>query len=576
MLKFHFSGRILTGFLFALVILSCLALYSYQNTQKLISSSHMVAHTHDVLYNAERVLANAGAIEIGQRGYALTGDERFLTAYTKSQNEIAGHVDRLRSLTVDNQAQQERIRSLQQTIDQLVDFSASAIAMRKVSFEEAQRLNATMKGKQQMDAIRSSISDIEADENQLLHTRIMATTQHIQNYHYAFLALLLVTGLILVAVFYAMNVTLKQRIAANDKLQKASEQILDLYNNAPCGYHSLNEHGYFVEVNKTLLRWLGYEREEILGKRKFSDIIPEAELPLFYTNFKRFKEQGYIHNLEFSLVRKDGTVLPVILSSTAILDAAGRYIKSRTITVDNTERKRAQDEINLLNKELESFSYSVSHDLRAPLRSIDGYTRILQEDYGTKLDGEAQRLLNVITNNAKRMGLLIDDLLDFSRLGRKDMLKTNTDMNGLVHAIAAEFQELEKRNDRSIDVKIRPLESAPADVEMMRQVWINLISNAVKYTGKNPHPRIEISSSLQPGEIRYEIRDNGVGFDMQYVEKLFGVFQRLHKMQEFSGTGVGLAIVKRIVNRHHGKVWAEGRLNEGATFYFTIPTNGKQ
>ena len=255
-------------------------------------------------------------------------------------------------------------------------------------------------------------------------------------------------------------------------------------------------------------------------------------------------------------------------------DEKGNFVKSRSSTLDNIECKQALEKINNLNRELEDFTYSVSHDLRAPLRSIDGYSRILQEDFGDKLDEEGRRVLNVIMSNAKRMGKLIDDLLDFARLGRKEIQRSRINMTGLVNNILREL--LVQEPDRKIDVKVDELDTAFADVDMIRQVWTNLIENAIKYTGKKDLAAIEISSYESGyGELCYKVKDNGVGFDMKYAPKLFGVFQRLHKMQDFSGTGVGLAIVKRIITRHEGRVWAEGTLQEGATFYFTIPNDNE-
>jgi light-regulated signal transduction histidine kinase (bacteriophytochrome) len=229
-----------------------------------------------------------------------------------------------------------------------------------------------------------------------------------------------------------------------------------------------------------------------------------------------------------------------------------------------------------LNQELEAFTYSVSHDLRAPLRSIDGYSQILQEDYGDKLDEEGTRVLHVIMNNAKRMGKLIDDLLDFARLGRKGIQLSAINMTGLVQNVVREL--LLQEPERRINITTNELHNAYGDVDMIRQVWVSLIENAMKYTGKNPSPSIEISSFIdEGGQICYSVKDNGVGFDMKYASKLFGVFQRLHKMQDFSGTGVGLAIVKRIISRHEGRVWAESTLNTGAVFYFSIPnSNGHE
>ena len=220
------------------------------------------------------------------------------------------------------------------------------------------------------------------------------------------------------------------------------------------------------------------------------------------------------------------------------------------------------------NKELEAFTYSVSHDLRAPLRSIDGYSKILQEDYAPKLDHEANRLIQIIRKNAHRMGHLIDDLLDFSRMGRKELDRTTVNMNALVINVKQELLSQEK--GREIEFTLRPLREIVGDVSMIRQVWINLISNALKYSKKQPVSKIEIGCMEEKNQTVFYIHDNGVGFDMKYANKLFGVFQRLHKIEEFEGTGVGLALVHRIVSRHGGKIWATAQVNEGATFFFYL------
>jgi signal transduction histidine kinase len=229
----------------------------------------------------------------------------------------------------------------------------------------------------------------------------------------------------------------------------------------------------------------------------------------------------------------------------------------------------ASTEISHLNKELEAYTYSVSHDLRAPLRSISGYSQILKEDYSPKLDDEGQRVVNVIINNAKRMGQLIDDLLEFSRTGRKEINKTRIQPEEMVRDVVRELTQAQ--NGREINVRIQPLPTTLADSSMLRQVWINLISNAIKYSGKRDKSDIEIGSFNVSEGIGFYVRDNGVGFNMEYKDKLFGVFQRLHKADEFEGTGVGLALVKRIISRHGGKIWADSKLGEGATFYFSLP-----
>jgi light-regulated signal transduction histidine kinase (bacteriophytochrome) len=234
----------------------------------------------------------------------------------------------------------------------------------------------------------------------------------------------------------------------------------------------------------------------------------------------------------------------------------------------NADLKRNVTELELTNKELESFSYSVSHDLRAPLRSINGYAQIIQEDHAQQLSNEAKRMLNVIRNNAKRMGVLIDDLLAFSRMGRKEVVRLEIDFNKMVEPIIA---DLEKGTDKPVAITVKKLHPAQGDPALLSQVFINLISNAIKYSSRKETPQVEIGSFEKEDEWVYYVKDNGAGFDMQYVHKLFGVFQRLHSNEEFEGTGVGLAIVQRIVVKHGGRVWAEGKIDEGATFYFSLP-----
>jgi len=248
--------------------------------------------------------------------------------------------------------------------------------------------------------------------------------------------------------------------------------------------------------------------------------------------------------------------------------AANEALYELNQTLESRVKQRTA-QLESANKELESFSYSVSHDLRAPLRAIDGFSRILQEDYCDRLDGEAPRYLKIVRDNAKRMGELIDDLLNLSRWNRKELLRRPILMNNFIKQTLIGFQS--EINERQIKLVIADLPNCEADNSLLTQVWINLISNAIKYTGKTANPRIEIGYQIIDEQGVYFIRDNGAGFDMQYADKLFGVFQRMHLERDFEGTGIGLAIVQRIIQRHGGRVWANAEINQGATFYFTIP-----
>jgi light-regulated signal transduction histidine kinase (bacteriophytochrome) len=265
------------------------------------------------------------------------------------------------------------------------------------------------------------------------------------------------------------------------------------------------------------------------------------------------------------------TFIALIAVMLLVLLGLAWLINANTRSRATAEQKliEAELETKKINQDLESFSYSVSHDLGAPLRSINGYSQILIEDYAGKIDDEGNRILNVIITNAKRMGQLIDDLLEFSRLGRQEINRAIVNVNDQVTNIANEL--LEREGNRKIDLKIHPLGTAIIDGTMMRQVWINLVGNAIKYSRNKELAVIEIGRMEDNDRAVFFVKDNGAGFDMAYKDKLFGVFQRLHKNNEFEGTGVGLALVKRIIDRHKGEIWADAKVGEGATFYVSLP-----
>jgi len=347
--------------------------------------------------------------------------------------------------------------------------------------------------------------------------------------------------------------------------------------------------GIIISWNKGAEKIYGYSAEEMKGRSISLLFLPDRpdELPEI---LERVKRGEVVTEYQGVLVRKDGAQIDVSLTISPIKDASGEITGALCVARDMTERRRAEEAIRTLNeeleqrviertaeleatnKELEAFSYSVSHDLRAPLRAIDGFSRLVLEDHAPHLDAEAQRFLTVIRTNTKKMGDLIDDLLAFSRLGRKDLHKSIVDMTALARSVV---DELRDESSRPVEVTMEPLAPALADSSMMRQVLANLISNSLKFTRPHPHAAVTIGCRHGGHGTIYFVRDNGVGFDMQYAHKLFGVFQRLHSQEEFEGTGVGLALVQRIIHRHGGRVWAEGKVNGGATIHFTLARGGE-
>jgi signal transduction histidine kinase len=281
-----------------------------------------------------------------------------------------------------------------------------------------------------------------------------------------------------------------------------------------------------------------------------------------------FTKQIIVLGFAFSLALITGSFL---LMRQQILERRRAEAMVRALN-QRLERHAAQLEVS--NRELEGFSYSVSHDLRIPLRAVSGYAQIMEEDYGAQLDSEGLRLLGLVRGNAHMMNRLIDDLLTFSRLGSKPLHKTGVDMEQLARLAiqqCALVEAAEQAPAGAREIRVGALPAAPGDAGLLRQVWTNLVSNAIKYSSTRTPAVIEISGEADGREAVYRVRDNGVGFDMRYANKLFGVFQRLHGADEYPGTGVGLAIVQRIVTRHGGRIWADARLGEGATFTFTLP-----
>lgn len=811
-MKLYFEKKELLGFFIAVAVLAILGVFSYMSTQRLIHTAQVLTHAMRVINNATELMKASVDIQTGQRGYLITGDEEFLKPFYESSKTIGPRLGLLDSLTTNDQNQNAKVDELRRLINRQLIWEKNIIEIRKGSFEKARELVASGEGKKRMDTIRGVVKNLQDEERSFLDKRNVSS-KNLKQFQYSFVGLAITIAVVIAYLFYKINANLKERIETKYQLEQMVDKTRDLYDNAPCGYHSLNGQGLVVEMNETELRWLGYPREEVINKLTLNDLITEATRHVFEENFLLLKKRGHVNNVALEFKRKDGSSFPSIVSATAIVSPDGSFLMSRSTVFDSTERKeaetdrdnffnyshdlltiisldgkmmrwnpawekilgytksdltgkeikelihpddwqttyneltgklavgeevisfenryrsktgtyhtllwnavpvtkrgliygfarditqrkqaeenlqknlreiadykyaldessivgitdqkgiikfandnfckiskysedellgqdhrlissgyhskefirdlwvtvgdgkiwrgdiknkakdgtyywvyttiipflneqgkpyqyvairseitqrkKAEEQLHLLNQELNAFTYSVSHDLRAPLRSVVGYTEILKEDYGTKLDEEGQRITHIIINNAKRMGRLIDDLLDFSRMGRMELFKANLNMDEMVQQILQELTAAE--NGRQLELNISPLKTSLADEGMLRQVWVNLISNALKYSQKKEITKIEIGSFYENGNTCYYVSDNGVGFDMKYVDKLFGVFQRLHKASEFEGVGVGLALVKRIIQRHGGTVWAEGKINEGAKFYFTVP-----
>ena len=693
--------KIVLGFAAALTVLLLVTTTAWWNVARFKDTQRWVGHTREALSRIDQALSDVLRMQSSSRGFVLTGSEEVLEPFNQGSAGLTESLAELDRLFADNRRQQERLVRLEPLVAQARKLMLERIAARRAyGLQAATETAAYLEGQRSVEAFRQLVQEIAAEEHRLLDERLNRADKFGQLTVFSMVGVSgLATGFIVIAGRLVQR-DLRRRQEAELALQASFARVEDLYNRAPCGYHSLDAAGRFLTINDTALQWLGYTREELVGRANYIEILTPEGLAAFRERFPVFKRTGAVTDVEYEWRRKDGSAFPVLLNATAIYDAAGNYVASRATVFNLTERKRVEAErdrfftlsrdllciadtdgffkrinpaweqtlgysrdelmtrrftdlvhagdlertrgemdrlsagheiiafenrfrgqdgsyrwfrwnarlapaenlvyasahdvtdqrasaeriqwlnadlatraqqLETANRELESFSYSVSHDLRAPLRHIDGFASLLTKRADGSLDAESRRYVATISRAAKQMGKLIDDLLAFSRIGRVPLCLQIVRHQQLVSEVIANGPY--DSNTRPIIWELGSLPDVRGDASMLRQVWVNLIENAVKYSGKIAAPRITVEGSKDSaaGEFVFSIRDNGVGFDMTYADKLFGVFQRLHSPSDFEGTGIGLANVRRIVTRHGGRTWAESRVNEGATFYFSLP-----
>ncbi|MDB6065944.1 MAG: multi-sensor signal transduction histidine kinase [Pedosphaera sp.] len=371
-----------------------------------------------------------------------------------------------------------------------------------------------------------------------------------------------------------------ERKRAEEALRRSEEKYRSLYKSTPVMMHSIDSECRLLSVSNYWLEHLGFTWEEVIARKSTDFLTPESRKLAQESVLPEYFKTGVCKDVPYQFVKKNGEVIDVLLSAIAERDCNGNLVRSLAVLVDVTAQKRAEEQIRQHSRELErrvrertaeleAFCYSVSHDLRSPLRSIMSFTQILSDQHQLHFDEESREMVQYIIQSAQRMDRLIHDLLALSRLSHANMARQSVDLSAVVGKIVAGIRQSDPT--RAVDFVVAPNLMAMGDKGLLQIALENLLNNAWKFTARCDHGRIEFGIELQPDcKKTYFVRDNGAGFDMAYAGKLFGVFERLHNSAEFPGTGIGLAIVRRIIERHGGSVWATGAVNQGATFYFTL------
>ncbi|HEY9893870.1 MAG TPA: PAS domain S-box protein [Candidatus Sericytochromatia bacterium] len=774
------------GFVLALLVLGGVATGSYLSVQRLIASRLWVEHTFEVLEALDKIFDGNITIASGRYGYVVSRQKTYLADYKAGIETTGQGIREVRRLTSDNPQQQQQLTALERVIAKRVDLSQQSIALIQKGQSNEARQDAFAKQNLLLgQEVQLLVNRMKNEERRLLQLRKAATDDSVQQAIRVNGSGYLLSFGLLMGVFLLLHLQIRIRQRAEAALQAYAEEIYDLYNQSPCGYHSLDATGTFSRINDTELSWLGYTRDEVLHKLKFSDLATPNSALAFQEHFSKFKQQGWISDVEFELVRKDGTILPVSLSATAIKGSEGDFLMSRSTLFDITDRKRAQtalqqaneqlearvqertaalSQVNALlhselierkqveqallesekqlrtitnalpvliayidadqrfrfhnqtyeqwfgcdwtdiqgqhlsqvlgeqayqsikpyvkralsgetatyeslvpykndgnrwvsatylpdinqqgavqgyfaliaditdrklaeqailnmnealeikveerttalkqlnaelvnsNRELEQFAYIASHDLQEPLRAVIGYTQLLMQEYQTLFDASAQQYAEYIVDGGKRMQQLIQDLLHYSRVGTRDLVFTPIDCNVVLDQVLSNLQVAIAERQALVTSDLLP--TVTVDKLQLTQLLQNLIGNAIKFC-RDDAPRVHISArrageaeaQKKQGEPEggdsenqletsphspettwlFSVHDNGIGIKPRYLERIFEIFKRLHTRTEFPGTGIGLAVCKKIVERHGGHIWAESQPGTGTTFYFTLP-----
>ncbi|MGE5594750.1 MAG: sensor histidine kinase [Hyphomicrobiales bacterium] len=564
-------------FVVAAAVLIGAAISAYVNLTATTESSQEVTRASAASRALEEVYTSVNLAQATQGVYLVLRDPAYLQAYQSAVDAIPGYVDSIRPVLSTDPDQQRRLDELDPHVTALL---AALKARLEIPATDTQALVAAATPiRAEADTVRALVREMQGAEDDLLARETARADDSVDRTALITSVIVGVAVLVLLLSYLFLYGEIRRRRRAEAGLARSLAAARDLYHHAPCGYHELDADGRVVSMNETELGWLGYTIDEVRG-RPFDDLVVPVNTTSGVVTNLPLPGQGDHREVELQLIRKDGSTFPVLAATRVIdrgdgatrrmtvFDISDRRMTEDTIRQLNDELRVHAHQLEVANSELEAFSYSVSHDLRAPLRTIDGFSSALVEDYSDVLDDDGKHLLDRIRNATRHMGQLIDDLLALSRVARAELVRQHVDLSAMARSVAEELRASDPA--RNVEFVIAEGVTGDGDARLLRVVLENLLNNAWKYTARHETARIEFGATQANGATRYFVRDDGAGFDMRYADNLFGVFQRLHNVRDFPGTGVGLATVQRIIRRHGGEIEAEAEVEKGACFTFTL------
>ena len=542
----------------------------YSSNEKFIKSEQLVQHSLQVISLSGNILSLGKDIKSASLGYIITKDSSFLEPLFAARNSIFTNIRQLNLLVQDSHSQTKRVDSIRYYIEKRLTYSLQQIEIRsKQGLMPAIIYTSNNQGKYFFDRIRLITIALQAEETTLLTQRRQTNKDSAKVFTLTSQIMYFLMMIITVLLFIATNRNFLQKIKRE---KRAAELVIANKEIAFQNEEKGSRASELIVANKELV-FQNEERE----KRAAELIIANKEL-VFQNEEKEKRTEELIttyQKLVFQNEEKEKRAAELIIADKELVfqknekgkRAAELVIVNKELVFQSEEKEKQE----AANNELEAFSYSVSHDLRAPLRHIGGFVDLLIKNSSSQLDETGLRYLNIISESTHEMGDLIDALLTFSRLSRTELRLTKINSKKMVnHVIESFSDELAGRN---VEINISELPDMMGDEILIKQVWVNLISNAIKYSRNKEKAIIDIGGKIENDKMVYSISDNGAGFDMKFADKLFGVFQRLHKARDFEGIGIGLANVNRIIVRHGGKCWADSEVDKGATFFFSTPNN---